>query len=299
MDSIDKNEIQATFGVIGGTGVYEFSDLRVVDVVYPETPWGKPSDEITIAAFEHAGKEIKTAFLPRHGKGHTLLPTELPQKANLAALKMLGVEDILSFSSVGSLKEELKPNDFVLPNQIIDRTRHRDETFFGDGIVGHVSFGDPFCAEMTRVVEDAIQKTDIPYHTKETSICMEGPPFSTRAESKLYKSWGAGTINMTVLPEAKLARELEICYQMVMMITDYDSWKESEEAVTVDDVMKVVKKNKEQADILLMEVLKIMADRGPLECPEKNSVQYAIMTAPEKRNPETAAKLKKVLPKYF
>ncbi len=294
-----KNLPQINFGVIGGTGVYGFDGLEVVDTIFPETPWGKPSDEIMITRFKDGGKELFTAFLPRHGRGHFLLPTEVPGKANMAALKMLGVEDVLAFSSVGSLKEELKPNHFVIPDQIIDRTRHRQETYFGDGVVGHVSFGDPFCGAMSGILEEALKKTSIPWHKGETAVCMEGPPFSTRAESRLYRSWGAGIINMTVLPEAKLARELEICYQMVMMVTDYDSWRESEGSVTVDDVMKVVKKNKEYADVLLLEVLKMMTQLSPLKAEEKNAVRFAIMTAPEKRNPETVKKLATVLPGYF
>jgi len=283
-------------GIIGGTGLYQIDNIKVLKKVQPETPWGKPSDEITIAEFK--GSKEKVAFLPRHGEGHRILPSEIPQLANLAALKMLGVEKIIAFSAVGSLKEEINPAHFILPSQIIDRTRHRPDTFYGDGIVVHVTFGDPFCSELAQISEAALKKSQIDYHTGETLICMEGPQFSTRAESKLYKTWGAGIINMSVLPEAKLARELEICYQMICMSTDYDSWRESDEAVTAAEILKVLGENSQNANKLLQVLLPDLIE-SHTECNLKGSVKNAILTAAEKRPPAAKKKLNKVLPGYF
>ena len=223
---------KAKIGIIGGSGLYEVHGAKIIEEVNIETQWGRPSDSITIAEIEG----IKVAFLPRHGRGHIYLPSELNSRANIAAMKMLGVEEIYSFSAVGSLKMEIKPTHFVIPDQVIDRTRHRveDNTFYGNGIVGHVSFAHPFCARLHDVIIPAASEIGITLHQNETLICMEGPAFSSRAESRLYKSWGAGVINMTTLPEAKLAREAEICYTVICMSTDYDSWNEDEEHVTVD-----------------------------------------------------------------
>lgn len=293
---------KATIAIIGGTGVYDLPQLNITGSVHPQTPWGKPSDEITLAEYTGKnGKTLKLAFLPRHGRGHFLMPTEIPQKANIAALKMLGVEEIISFSAVGSLKEEIVPRHFIIPDQIIDRTRHRPETFFGEGVVGHISFGDPFCPRLPDLIEDAIKKTDITYHTNETLVCMEGPAFSTRAESKLYKSWGAGLINMSAIPESKLARELEMCYQMICMATDYDSWRDADEAVESNEIMQVVKSNTQAAKTLMLEIFENLSteDEKAKSCSCHKAAEYAIITAPEKQNPETREKLTKVLPRLF
>ncbi|HND55503.1 MAG TPA: MTAP family purine nucleoside phosphorylase, partial [Pirellulaceae bacterium] len=205
---------RASVGVIGGSGLYSIDELKVLGEVKPRTPWGLPSDAIVVG--ELSG--VNVAFLPRHGRGHRLLPTEVPSRANIAALKSIGVRSIVAFSAVGSLKAELKPQHFVVPNQIIDRTRHRPSTFFGDGVVGHVVFADPFSVPLSDLVHAHAVKLGLVVHKDISLVCMEGPAFSTRAESHLYRSWGAGLINMSALPEAKLAREAEISYAMVCMV---------------------------------------------------------------------------------
>ena len=286
---------KANLAIIGGTGLYEIEGFKKVETWFPDTPWGKPSDEITIAEWEG----FRVAFLPRHGKGHFISPTNIPQKANMAALKLAGVEEIVAFSSVGSLKEEIAPGDFVLPSQIIDRTRHRDDTYFDGGIVVHVSFGDPFDHELADLLAPVIVKEGIKLHKDVTVICMEGPAFSTRAESKLYRSWGAGIINMTVLPEAKLARELEMSYQMVCMSTDYDSWRESEEAVTVEEIIKIVTKNTTSAKKIIRDAMPLFIKRGEKDSRLKGSVKFGVMTAADKRPADEKKKLNAVLPGYF
>ncbi len=290
---------KAEIGVIGGTGVYALEGLEIIEKIYPDTPWGKPSDEITIAAYTNGEKTLRIAFLPRHGKGHFITPSNIPQKANLAALKMLGVEEIIAFSAVGSLKEEIAPGHFVLPTQIIDRTRHRQDTYFDGSIVAHVSLADPFSKGLADILAESARVSGVTLHREETLICMEGPSFSTRAESKLYKSWGAGIINMSVLPEARLARELEMCYQMVCMSTDYDAWREEEEAVEVDSVMAVVKTNSGKAQEILRNALPLLAQKHPLPGPAKKALSFGIMTNPEKQKPEDREKMKQVLPHYF
>ncbi|MES0488351.1 MAG: S-methyl-5'-thioadenosine phosphorylase [Leptospirales bacterium] len=281
--------------IIGGTGLYDVPGLEVVDSVFPDTAWGNPSDSITVAKLDN----LLIAFLPRHGKGHFYSPTNIPQLANMAALKSLGVEEIVAFSSVGSLQEEIAPTHFVLPSQIIDRTRHRDDTFYDGGIVVHVSFGDPFDAELSAILEKHIKATNVPLHTDQTLICMEGPQFSTRAESKLYRSWGAGIINMTAVPEAKLARELEMSYQMVCMSTDYDSWRESEEAVTTDQILKTVHENTENAKKVIQDMLPDFLPRVGKDSHWKGSVKFGILTSPHKRSEEDRLRLNALLPGYF
>ncbi|MDH5720087.1 MAG: S-methyl-5'-thioadenosine phosphorylase [Spirochaetia bacterium] len=293
-------EQKAELGIIGGTGLYEIPGINVKEKVFIDTPWGKPSDEIILAEYETDVRPVSIAFLPRHGRGHFLSPSEIPHKANLAALKMLGVDQIVSFSSVGSLKEEIPPGDFALPGQIFDRTRHRDDTYYGEGVVVHVSFGDPFCGRIADSLEACLKKTGIKHHVDETVVCMEGPAFSTRAESIFYQNQiGAGLINMTVLPEAKLARELEICYQMVCMSTDYDSWRESHEAITVEEILKIVKDNSEKATKLLKTFIPEFAKMSERDCSCKNAVKYSIITAETSRPQATREKLNKVLPGYF
>jgi 5'-methylthioadenosine phosphorylase len=281
-------------GVIGGSGLYDLDGLNIIEEVTPETPWGKPSDAILVG--EYAGKKL--AFLPRHGRGHFLAPHEVPVRANIAALKMLGVEEIVAFSAVGSLREEIPPRDFILPNQIIDRTKGvRPVTFFENGIVAHATFGDPFSHDLADLI--AAQKDalgGITLHRNKTLVCMEGPAFSTRAESNMYRQLGADIINMSVLPEAKLARELEISYQMVCMSTDYDSWKVEEESVTADEIIKVLGDNAAAAKKLLAAVIPHL---GQKPNPLKGSMKFAIITAPDKRDPDVVAKLNKVLPGYF
>ncbi len=279
-------------GVIGGSGLYNIEGAKLIRELDISTPWGNPSDAIRIIELDNQ----KIAFLARHGKGHRFLPSEVPWQANIAAMKSIGVEQIFAFSAVGSLKEELAPMDFVLLDQIIDRTKQRPSTFFGDGIVGHVSFADPFCIKNASLVEEAAQETTIPFHTHETAVCMEGPAFSTRAESHLYRSWGAGVINMTVLPEAKLAREAGICYNTICMVTDYDCWRENEEAVSTDKVIEYLHKNSQNAEVLLRKILKKSVK---CICQCHTSADKAIMTAEDVQPQSTKRKLHFLYPEKF
>lgn len=278
--------------IIGGTGLYSLEGMELIEEIFPDTPWGKPSDKIKIGKYK--GKLI--AFLPRHGIGHFLSPPEVPNHANICALKQLGVEEIVAFSSVGSLREEIKPLDFVLPSQIIDCTRFRNSTYFGNGVVAHAPFAEPFSPNLSKRIAQTAKKIGLEIHLDKTLVCMEGPLFSTKAESHLYRSWGADIINMTVLPEAKLAREAEIVYQMICMSTDYDCWRE-EESVTVEMVIANLTKNAETAKKLLSELIHVLGNGDDLSL--KNSTRYSIITAPEKRNPEAVKKLRVLFPEYF
>ncbi|MCG9873541.1 MAG: S-methyl-5'-thioadenosine phosphorylase [Leptospiraceae bacterium] len=280
-------------GIIGGTGLYSLDGMEIMEEVQPDTAWGKPSDTITIGKY----KDKLIAFLPRHGKGHFLSPSEIPAQANIAALKNLGVEEIVSFSSVGSLRQEIAPLDFVLPSQIIDRTKARPSTFFENGIVAHAPFADPFSTSLAARIAETASKIGMKLHTNKTLVCMEGPLFSTRAESHMYRAWGADIINMSVLPESKLAREAEIAYQMVCMSTDYDCWKEDEEHVTVEMVIANLTKNAENAKKLLSALIPSLGNGDDLSL--IGSTKFSIITAPEKRNPEQVKKLKTLFPTYF
>jgi len=280
-------------GIIGGTGLYELEGMDIVEEIYPDTPWGMPSDKITIGKFK--GKLL--AFLPRHGRGHFLLPSEIPNLANIAALKHLGVEEIVAFSSVGSLREEIAPLDFVLPSQIIDRTKSREFTFFGNGIVVHATFGDPFSKSLATRIEKVAQTIGLKLHTNKTLVCMEGPLFSTRAESNMYRAWGADIINMSVLPEAKLAREAEIAYQMVCMSTDYDSWKEHEEAVTVEVVIANLQQNGVNAKKLLAELIPFLGNGEDLSL--QGSIKFSVVTSKEKLNSKKLQDLEYLFGKNF
>ncbi len=284
---------QPTIAVIGGSGLYEIEGAKVLDRVTMETPWGSPSDTITITDIDgHVA-----AFLPRHGRGHRLLPHEVNARANIAALKMMGIREIISFSAVGSLKEEIRPRDFVLPDQVIDRTKGRPSSFFGNGVAAHIGFADPFCSRLHGHILSAMEEFKLPHHKNETLICMEGPAFSSRAESNLYRSWGAGVINMSTLPEAKLAREAEICYAVICMSTDYDCWHEDEEDVTIEMVIANLMANADNAKKLLRRILEHLAEGESCHCHE--AARYAVITAEEARNPEQCEKLKSILPEYF
>jgi len=288
-DAVEKAKI----GIIGGSGLYEIEGVKVIDEVRPSTPWGKPSDAVTIAQVNGS----VAAFLPRHGRGHVLLPHEINYRANIAALKMLGVEEILAFSAVGSLREEIRPLDFVLPDQVIDRTKARPSTFFGDGIAAHVGFGHPFCSRLQGLVVPEAKSLGITLHTGTTLICMEGPAFSTKAESNLYRSWGAGVINMSTLPEAKLAREAEICYTVICMSTDYDCWKEDVEHVSVEMVVANLNKNADHAKSLLKSMIPHMSHERTCEC--RYASRFAMITAKQKQDRKAAKRLKAILPEYF
>jgi len=257
---------------IGGTGLYQIEGMTITESIDMETPFGKPSDSIKRASYK--GKEVY--FLPRHGIRHQFLPSEIPVKANIWALKKLGTERIIAVSAVGSLKEEIKPRDIVIPSQIIDRTRLRPNSFFGDGIVGHVSFADPFCKDLTAILYKTVKELGYIVHKDETYVCMEGPLFSTRAESNLYRSWGGGIIGMTALPEAKLAREAELCYAVLALSTDWDCWKEDEEDVTIEMIVENLKANTAAAQAVIKNVIEKIPEAGSCSCRE--AAKYAIIT---------------------
>lgn len=263
---------QVKIAVLGGTGLYKMEGVTMTRSVDMDTPFGKPSDSIKIAA--HNDTEI--AFLPRHGAGHRYLPSEIPVKANMWALKKLGVERIISVSAVGSLKEEIRPRNLVIPGQIIDRTKHRPNSFFGNGIVGHVGFADPFCTQLSELLYETAGSLGYRAHREETYVCMEGPLFSTRAESRLYRSWGGGVIGMTAIPEAKLAREAEICYSMIAVTTDYDCWKEEGDDVTIDMVIENLRASTRAAEEIIKEVIEQIP--GQRNCPCAEAAKFAIMT---------------------
>ncbi|KAJ1719387.1 S-methyl-5-thioadenosine phosphorylase [Coemansia erecta] len=292
-------------GIIGGTGLYSLDNLRVVEELTVDTPWGQPSGPITIAETERGNK---FAFLARHGPAHHVLPSEVNYRANIAALKALGVRVILGFSAVGSLREEIAPGDFVLIDQIIDRTKgvRADSFFTATGVTAHASFGEPVSAGLREIVQrHSASVPQITVHAKGTAVCMEGPAFSTRAESNMYRSWGADIINMTCVTEAKLAREAEITYAIVCMATDYDAWRESEEPVTVAEVMKTMKVNAANARTLLLAVLPDLehaAYNDPdmaLTRPETGSMQYAFQQTPDHQASAGKSKLAFIFPNYF
>ena len=287
------NMSDVAVGIIGGSGLYEVDGLNVIDEVFPDTPWGKPSDSITIG--ELGGTRV--AFLARHGRGHSILPSEVPSRANIAAFKSLGLKTILSFSAMGSLQQEHEPQNFIVPDQVIDRTRSRANSFFGEGIVGHVGFADPFC-EHTRVkLISTLKALGITFGEKGTVICMEGPLFSTRAESNLYRAWGGDVINMSVLPEAKLAREAEMCYALVGMVTDYDCWKSDHDDVTLEMIIENLTCNAATAKKVIHAVVSSLGDDCPCGC--QSAAATAIVTAKEKRPEKTVQKLKTLYPDYL
>ena len=267
---------KAKIGVIGGSGLYEIAGMTNIEEVKPKTPFGEPSDAIIIGELE--GKSL--AFLPRHGRGHHISPSEIPSRANIYALKSLGVEWIISVNAVGSLKEGIHPLDIVIPDQIIDRTRSRVNSFFGEGLVAHVTFAEPFCPVLSNILYQAALDVGANVHQEGTYIVMEGPLFSTKAESNLYRSWGASIIGMTALPEAKLAREAEICYATLACITDYDTWHETEDSVTIEMALANLLRNADTAK----KIIGLVAARMPegRECGCGEALKNAIITAPEK-----------------
>ena len=266
------------------------SDVREVK---QQTPFGDPSDPYVLGTLE--GRKV--AFLARHGRGHRILPTELNFRANIYGFKQLGVERIVSVSAVGSLKDEHRPLDFVIPDQFFDRTRHRVDTFFGDGIVAHIAFADPICAELAHVVEAACKKSGVTGKRGGTYLCMEGPQFSTKAESNVYRSWGMDVIGMTNLQEAKLAREAEICYVIVAMVTDYDCWHPHHDSVTVDQVVAVLLKNADNAATVVRNTVGSMPTKRNCKCAA--ALAHAILTDRDKIPAATREKLKLILDKYL
>lgn len=279
-----------TIGIIGGSGIYDMEGLEILGERRVETPFGQPSAEILLASVK--GKRV--AFLPRHGKGHRFNPSEVPYRANVFALKSLGVRVIYSVSAVGSLREELAPRDFVLPDQIIDRTMRRPGTFF-DGMAVHVGFAEPFCRRLHDTVASAAKGLPLTLHRGGTYVCMEGPLFSTRAESELHRSWGASVIGMTAIPEAKLAREAEICYATVALVTDYDVWKD--EHVSVDAVLAVLKDNSTNAKKLLVRLIETTDTDA--ECGCHGALANTIMTSPNLVSNETRRSLAPLLGRYL
>ena len=284
---------KAEIGIIGGSGLYAMPGLTSVREERVTTPFGEPSDAVILGELE--GRTV--AFLARHGRGHRILPSELNFRANIFAMKMLGVERILSVSAVGSLKEEHKPTDFVIPDQFIDRTYARVSTFFGEGIVAHVAFGDPICATVASAFQSACDTVGVIGKSGGTYVCMEGPQFSTRAESNLYRSWGADVIGMTNLQEAKLAREAEICYATLAMVTDYDCWREGHDDVTVDQVVAVIHQNAGNASKVVRAAVAAMPTGRICAC--ANALQHAILTDRKAIPAETRQKLSILLDKYL
>jgi 5'-methylthioadenosine phosphorylase len=284
---------QAEIGIIGGSGLYHMPGFKDAQEVRLQTPFGDPSDAFIIGTLENR----KVAFLARHARGHKILPSELNFRANIHGFKQLGAERIISVSAVGSLKEEHKPLDFVIPNQFFDRTRHRIDTFFGDGIVAHVGFGDPVCGELARVVRNACQVAGVPAKLGGTYVCMEGPQFSTKAESNVYRSWGADVIGMTNLQEAKLAREAEICYVTIAMVTDYDCWHPHHDSVTVEQIISVLTKNADNATKVVKATVAAMPVSRSCKC--GSALAHAILTDPAKIPAATKEKLKLILQNYL
>ncbi|MCD6358773.1 MAG: S-methyl-5'-thioadenosine phosphorylase, partial [Dehalococcoidia bacterium] len=266
---------KAKIGVIGGTGLYQIEGLTNVEEVNIETPFGSPSDSIIVGNLGN----VTMAFLPRHGKGHHISPSELPSRANIYALKLLGVQWIIAVNSCGSFKMELAPGHLLIPDQIIDRTKDRKSSFFGEGLVAHIPFADPFCPVLSEILYQAAQDTETTIHKGGTFVAMEGPSFSTRAESKLYRSWGADIIGMTILPEAKLAREAEICYATIACITDYDSWHEHTEGVTAEGIIKVLRHNIDAAKGIISLAATRIPDEHNCEC--ASALKTALITSPE------------------
>ena len=267
---------RATIGVIGGSGLYRMEQMTGVEEVKVSTPFGDPSDVITVGSVSG----VSLAFLPRHGRGHRISPSEIPVRANIWALKSLGVEWVISVSAVGSLREQIAPRDLIIPDQLFDRTKSRVNSFFEQGIVVHCTFADPFCPTLSRLLLDSARSLpNVRVHEGGTYVCMEGPLFSTKAESRVYRQLGMDIIGMTALPEAKLAREAELCYAMIACATDYDSWHETEEAVTVEMVIGNLSANVANAQRILQDVAqKIPSDRTHLDCDCASALATSIIT---------------------
>ena len=284
---------QAKIGVIGGSGLYDIEGLTDIEEVALNTPFGKPSDTITIGKLEG----VNVAFLPRHGKGHRISPTEIPARANIYALKSLGVEHIIAINSTGSFREEMKPGDLLIPDQLIDRTRQRISSFFGEGIVAHIPFAEPFCPVLSQILHQTAKEVGARVHPKGTYVVMEGPAFSTRAESRLYRSWGADVIGMTALPEAKLAREAEICYAIIACVTDYDSWMEKSEAVTVEVILNTMRQNIDTAKRIIKLAVKRIPEKRECDC--ATALKAAFVTDSKLIPAEQKKRLKLLIGKYI
>jgi 5'-methylthioadenosine phosphorylase len=285
--------MNAKIGVIGGSGLYHMPGFEAHKEHVIDTPWGAPSDAYIVGSL--AGKEV--AFLSRHGRGHKISPSELNFRANIYGFKALGVERILSLSAVGSLKEEHAPLDFVIPDQFVDRTRGRVSTFFGEGLVAHISFAHPICSQLAKVAAAACKSEGVKATLGGTYLCMEGPAFSTLAESNLYRSWGMDVIGMTNLQEAKLAREAEICYVTIAMVTDYDCWHPQHDAVTVDDIIKTLTQNAENASKVVTAAVRSMAEGRECKC--GSALAHALITDRKAIPEATKKKLELLVGKYL
>jgi 5'-methylthioadenosine phosphorylase len=282
-------------GVIGGSGLYGMEGMTVREERRIETPFGDPSDAYVIGELD--GRLV--AFLPRHGRGHRLLPSELNYRANIYGFKVLGVEEIVSVSAVGSLKIEYKPTDIVVPDQFFDRTRHRPDTFFGNGLVAHVSLAKPVCPRLIGIAAEAARAAGAVVHQGGAYVCMEGPQFSTRAESEVYRSWGADIIGMTNLQEAKLAREAEICYVSLSMVTDYDCWHETEEAVSGEGVMEVIRQNVKMSQEVVRQMLSRIGEPHGRDCICAEALKYSLITERSMIPAATLKALEPIVGKYI
>lgn len=279
-------------GVIGGSGLYQMEGLEGVEEVRIDTPFGPPSDHLIVGKLQ----ERKVAFLPRHRRGHTIQPTDLNFRANIYGMKKLGVKRILSVSAVGSMKEDIHPGDIVIPDQFYDHTRRRISSFFGEGVVAHVSMADPVCPDLFEILHKAAGGVGARVHRGGVYLCIEGPQFSTRGESLIYRQWGVDVIGMTNVTEAKLAREAEICYATIALVTDYDSWHQEEAAVTADAIIAILNKNVETSKKIIREALgNIPEDRG---CPCATAMKNAIITSHDRISPEAKERLKLIIGEY-
>ncbi len=283
---------EARIGIIGGSGLYHMEGLRDRREVHVPTPFGDPSDPIVVGTLD----DVSLAFLPRHGRGHRLSPTEIPVRANIYALKSIGVQRVISISAVGSLREDLKPLDLVVPDQLIDRTRERPSTFFGQGIVVHVGFADPFCEALRRAAIDAAGD-DATVHDGGAYVAIEGPQFSTRAESAVHRGWGASVVGMTALPEARLAREAELCYVTLAFVTDYDVWRQDEDDVSVDIVVKNLSRNVQTSQSIIRRMIWSISESRDCAC--GNALETAIITGREAIPPETLERVGLLVDRYL
>jgi len=280
-------------GILGGTGLYKIDGIEVIEEVDVKTPFGKISDPFIIGVLE--GKKV--AFLSRHGKGHRILPSEINYRANIYGFKMLGIERVISINSVGSLKEKIKPRDIVLSNQFFDRTR-RKNSFFGEGIAAHISFVQPVCPELTKVLFDVGRELDLRIHRGGTYICIEGPAFSTKAESQIYRSWDCDVIGMTSATEARLCREAEICYATLSLVTDYDVWHEVEEPVSVEIILKNLKQNIHNASAIIKRTIATLQAHRSGECECAQAMKNCIVTRSDLIPQEIKEKLRLIIGKY-
>lgn len=280
-------------GIIGGSGLYEMEGLRRSKSVKVRTPFGRPSDDFRIGELEG----VPVAFLARHGEGHRILPSEINFRANIYGMKQLGVERILSVSAVGSMKEKIRPGDLLIPHQFYDHTKRRESTFFGDGIVAHVSFAHPVCEDLCRTIRSAAEAQGANQHWGGTYLCIEGPQFSSKGESLIYRQWGVDVIGMTNVTEAKLAREAEICYATIALVTDYDCWHESEEVVTVEAVVAILEKNVELAKRIIRQC--VASIQGQRTCPCAGALKGAVITSPGAVSQKVRRRLKLLIGKYI